>query len=246
MYMILSNAILFVISVTFPIKFNSLGDMKASITLSINVKKVFTIKNAEDSALADYIRFLVRYTSLVVGKRKILTEFKKNKDMNIFDVIGPSDEAFAVVLYENNRDKWESQAKKVIKLAEVEANEDFGENENNEPISSPTKKPKWTGMRPGKKNQYLQDNWSDDGKKRYYEIGKMIQACRVSGEVHDAHVEAWQIYNKRHKFVPIPKQKQDDTDDETSAATTLDSMPELKVPILKMVNGKFDFSNVFD
>ena len=164
----------------------------------------------------------------------------------IFDVLVPSDEAFAIVLYENNRDKWESQAKKVMMLAEVEANDEFGDKENEEPVLSPTKKPKWTGMHSGKKNQYLQDNWSDDGKKRYYEIGKMIQACRVSGEVHDAHVEAWNIYNKRHKFVPIPKQRRDNADDETSAATALDSLPELKVPILKMVNGKFDFSDVFD
>ena len=43
--------------------------------------------------------------------------------MNIFDVLVPSDEAFAIVLYENNRNKWESQAKRVVKLAEVEANE---------------------------------------------------------------------------------------------------------------------------
>ena len=94
-----------------PIKFHSLGDMKASITLSLNVKKVFTLKNAEDSALTDYIRFLVQYTSLVVGKRKILSEFKKDKDMNIFDVLVSSNEAFAIVLYKNNRDKWESSKK---------------------------------------------------------------------------------------------------------------------------------------
>ena len=111
--------------------------MKTDIMLTINVKKMFKITNAQDSALTDYIRFLVWYTSLVVGKRKILIEFKKNKDMNIFDVLVPSNEAFAVVLYENNRDKWESQAKRVMKLAEVEIKDDFGEKENEEPILSP-------------------------------------------------------------------------------------------------------------
>ena len=47
----------------------------------------------------------------------------------------------------------------------------------------------------------------------------MIQASRVSGDVHDAHVDAWKIYNKKHKFVPIAKKR--DTDVETSAATSL-------------------------
>ena len=51
----------------------------------------------------------------------------------------------------------------------------------------------------------------------------MIQASRVSGDVHDAHIEAWKIHNKKHKFVPIPKQR--DTDAETSTATLMESMP---------------------
>ena len=72
--------------------------MKTDITLTINAKKVFKLTNDQDSALTDYIRFLVRYTTLILGKRKILTEFKKNKDMNIFDMLVPSDEAFAIVL----------------------------------------------------------------------------------------------------------------------------------------------------
>ena len=63
----------------------------------------------------------------------------------------------------------------------------------------------------------------------------MIQASRVSGKVHNVHFEAWKNYNKEHKFVPILKQR--DADDETNAATLMESMPELKVPIFKMVNG---------
>lgn len=224
-----------------------IGDFKSNITLTLNLNRIFSNKNPEDSTVADYIRFLVRYTSLIIGKRKIVSAFKKQKGIDIFDILLPSDEAFAIVIYENNKEKWESQAKKIMKISEVEAN-DFGENDGEEPSSSPAKKPKWTGVRAGKKNAYLQDNWSESGKKRYQEIGRIIQECRSSGEVHDAHVAAWNIYNAKYKFAPVPKQASDNTDDETASTTdnTAESMPPLQVPILKMVNGKFDFANVFD
>ena len=139
-----------------------------------------------------------------------------------------------------------------MKLSEVEAN-DCGENEAEDRSLSPPKKAKWTGVRAGKKNAYLQDNWSEDGKKRYIELGKMIQTSRKSeGDVHNAHVEAWNIYNKKYKFVPIPKSAEDDPDTDMESATTsattsaLSSFEDLMVPKITVVNGKFDFSNVFE
>ena len=122
---------------------------------------------------------------------------------------------------------------------------DFGEKEDKY-STFPSTKNKWTVMCPGKRNQLLQDKWGDDGKKRYKEIGKIIQACWASGEVHKAHIENWNNCNKRQKCVPIHKQRNKDTDDETamSEETWLESMPEHKVTILEMVNEKSDFSDV--
>lgn len=186
---------------------------------------------------------------MIVGKRKIIQEFKKNKKCTLFDILSPSDEAFAIVILENNEEKWEGQAKKIMKLDEEEAINESHNKENNEQSNSPVKKARWSGVRSGKKNAYLQDNWSEDGKKRYIELGKMIQTSRkLEGDVHNAHVEAWNIYNKKYKFVPIPKSAEDDPDTDMESATTsaLSSFEDLMVPKITVVNGKFDFSNVFE
>ena len=81
---------------------NNIGDAKCNITTTISAKKVFTIKNPQDSVLTDYIRFIVKYMSMIFGKRKILSEFKNNKNCTLFDVLTPSGEAFAIVILENN------------------------------------------------------------------------------------------------------------------------------------------------
>ena len=191
----------------------------------------------------------MRYTSVIFGKRKIIQEFKKNKKCTLFDILTPSDEAFAIVILENNKEKWEGQAKKIMKLDEEETMDDSCNKENDEQSNSPLKKARWSGVRSGKKNAYLQDNWSEDGKKRYIELGKMIQTCRkLAGDVHNAHVEAWNIYNKKYKFLPIPKSEEDDqdTDIESATASALSTFEELMVPKITMVNGKFDFTNVFE
>jgi len=227
---------------------NHIGDAKCNITTTVSAKKVFAIKNPEDSVLTDYIRFVVKYTSMIFGKRKILSEFKKNKNCTLFDVLTPSDEAFAIVIFENNQDKWEGQAKKIMKMDEEEADSVSFDKENEDQSKSPIKKAKWSGVRSGKKNAYLQDNWSEDGKKRYIELGKIIQTCRnLEGDVHKAHVEAWNIYNKKYKFVPVPKSAEVDPDTDIESATTsaISSLGDVMVPKITMVNGKFDFTNVF-
>ena len=225
-----------------------IGDAKCNITTTVSARKVFAIKNPQDSVLTDYIRFVVKYTSMIFGKRKILQEFKKNKDCTLFDVLTTSDEAFAIVIFENNQDKWECQAKKIMKIDEEEADSVSFDKENEDQSGSPIKKAKWSGVRSGKKNAYLKDNWSEDGKKRYMELGKIIQTCRnLEGDVHKAHVEAWKNYNKKFNFVPIPKTAENDpeTDIDSTATSAVSSLGDLMVPKITMIDGKFDFTNVF-
>ena len=70
----------------------------------------------------------------------------------------------------------------------------------------------------------------------------------MEGDVHNAHVEAWNIYNKKYKFVPIPKSEEDDpdTDMESATASAVSSFEDLMVPKITIVNFKFDFFNVFE
>ena len=78
----------------------------------------------------------------------------------------------------------------------------------------------------------------------------MIQTCRkMEGDIHNAHVEAWNIYNKKFNFVLIPKSVEDDpdTDVESATASAVSSFDkDLMIPKITMVSGKFDFSNVFE
>ena len=48
---------------------------------------------------------------------------------------------FSPVLYENNRNKWESRAKRAMKLAEVEANDDFGKRKMKNQFCHQTRNP---------------------------------------------------------------------------------------------------------
>ena len=58
----------------------------------------------------NYIRFVAYYTSQLIGQRKLEKLFKENLDKSIFDFITVSDEAFAIVILENNKEKWVQQA----------------------------------------------------------------------------------------------------------------------------------------
>ena len=98
----------------------------------MNPECIFGQQEEANAVLTDYIRFIVKYTCMIFGKRKLIQEFKKNKSCTLFDVLTPSDDAFTIVIVENNKEKWDSQVKKIMKMDEEEDNNESHNKENKE------------------------------------------------------------------------------------------------------------------
>ncbi len=62
--------------------------------------------------------FVANYTCSILGRQRIELFFKENLDKSIFDLITVSDEAFVIILVENNMETWIDQAKKEREVKE--------------------------------------------------------------------------------------------------------------------------------
>jgi hypothetical protein len=136
--------------------------------------------NDKQDIVFNYVRFVHRYASTLMGARRLHTYFKSYPMHTIFDALDPSDEAFACLILRNNYKLWRAQYRKIANECD-EALQDRGsrtdtgsdldsddssdaeDNSDNDIV-----RPKYTGgLKTRTKNKYLQSGWSDEGKKYY-------------------------------------------------------------------------------
>ncbi len=88
------------------------GDYLKNITPRIDMNSLECNHSKTKQSIKDYIMFVANYICSILGCWRIKLFFKENLDKSIFDLITVSNEAFAIILVENNTEKWIDQAKK--------------------------------------------------------------------------------------------------------------------------------------
>jgi hypothetical protein len=135
--------------------------------------------NDKQNFSLNYVRFVHRYASTLMGARRLHTYFKSYPSNTIFDALDPSDEAFACLVLRNNYKLWRAQYRKIANdcdeaLQDRGTRTDTGSDLDSSDSSNEEEKdennivgPKFTGAKSRAKNKYLQSGWSDEGKKYY-------------------------------------------------------------------------------
>ena len=135
--------------------------------------------NDKQNFVLNYVRFVHRYASTLMGARRLHTYFKSYPSNTIFDALDPSDEAFACLVLRNNYKLWRAQYRKRAKECDEAMQDrgtrtDTGSDLDSSDSSNAEEKgdhdvvgPKFTGVKSRAKNKYLQSGWSDEGKKYY-------------------------------------------------------------------------------
>ena len=59
----------------------------------------------------EFIKLIARCTVVHIGKMKLVNDFEKNLDCQMFDALMKSDEVFFTAVYENNQEKLAAQAR---------------------------------------------------------------------------------------------------------------------------------------
>ncbi len=88
------------------------GDYLKNLTPSIDLNSLERNSLKTKQSIKDYITFVANYTCSILGCQRIELFFKESLDKSIFDL------AFAIILVENNTEKWIDQAKKERELKE--------------------------------------------------------------------------------------------------------------------------------
>ena len=213
----------------------------------VNLNLLEITIDPEHQAVKTYVEFATKYTSLLLGVRKIVNHMKETIDGHIFQILTPSDEAFAVVVFENNQEKWddihardeENEARSARGLPP------FTETEEND---RPKKKAKWTSMEKGHKNSLFHDNWHKDGKQRFNELQKLFFNIRVANDrrVAEAHAVAWKQYNKDNKVYPIASEREVSTNGNDDDITHTLSYNMEDAPVVTLNdNGAFDVNQIY-
>ncbi len=142
------------------------SDYLKNITPRIDMNSLKHYHSKTKQSLKDYITFVANYTCSILWRQHIELFFKENLDKSIFDLITVSNEAFAIILVENNKEKWIDQADEEHELKE----NGFIARPNREPVE--IKKAKWTVALKKRKNVLYVDNWSGEKKKQIQQSGK--------------------------------------------------------------------------
>ena len=117
------------------------------------------MRSAEDKTV--YFAFIEYFVSAVIGRKR----YKQNRcDNHLSKYVTPSDEALAIILFDNNIDTWMDQAKhNLTKSGEVKPKYTNGGSSKGEVASSR----KYQG-------------WSEEGLKKFNELHGMIKRDRAS------------------------------------------------------------------
>ncbi len=199
-------------------------------------------RSKSKQSVKDYITFVANYTCCILGWCWIKLIFKENLDKSIFDVLTVSDEAFAIILMENNTEKWTDQADK-----ERELEENGFIAHPNDRSKPKMKKAKWTVTLKKRKNLLYVDNWSQEGKDRYNKLGKKLQKIHAGKSVHQPHVDAWHEWIACTNMFPTAlsnDQNQETTyDADTHGRRNMTNEPA-KLPLT--ATGDYDCTQIFE
>ena len=139
----------------------------------LDIDYLKTESDPNQRCVIDYIKFATTYTSYLVGKRTLIKHLKHNKGASIFDKITPSDEAFAVLVFENNKEVWDEQHEEEMKKRSA-AMDDEAAPFDDAATGPDRKKPRWTAAQSGCKNVLFQTNWDQEGKERFNALQKIF------------------------------------------------------------------------
>ena len=119
-----------------------------------------------------YITFAKKYVSVMVGQRKLNAFYKKYPMKTLFNKIDLSDEAFAMLVVNNNQKLWYEQYHESQNGEDkdyLEVAQEMSEHEEGDTNETTMKtQPEWMGQKAVTKNKYLvSTGWSDEGMTYY-------------------------------------------------------------------------------
>ncbi len=173
------------------------GDYLKNLTPSIDLNSLERNSLKTKQSIKDYITFVANYICSTIRRQRVELFFKENLDKLIVDLITVSNDAFAIILVEDDTEKWIDQAKKERDLKE---NGFIARQPNREPVEM--KSAKWTVALNKRKKFLYVDNWSREGKNRYNKVKKKLQKIRVIKSIHKAHVKAWHEWDAHTNIYP--------------------------------------------
>jgi hypothetical protein len=199
-----------------------------------------------DTAIDSYVKFVHRYTSSLMGSRKLNAYFKIFPNATIFDAINPSDEAFAILVIRNNYKLWRKQFRKQAKddhflrgrgdPPDTGSDLDSDDDDNLQAQVSTTgndeeqEGPMFTGCKTRTKNKYLQSGWSNEGKEFYKKalIAFSIRNREKSGPYEDIRMVWMEKYGNDcnggtdNEILPSPQTEEEQCAPRVAAKMSLD------------------------
>ncbi len=226
-----------------------LRDYLRNVTPSVDLGALASDCHKTKATIQDYNVIVGNYATCLLGCHWLELFFKENLEKSIIDTLTVSDEAFMIIILENDWDKWVDEAQRYQKADKDGANLDVLDHQENEQeqegntyrenhddttdtasaaSSVPKKKKaKWTKALTRRKNVQYVDNWTQVGKDWYKKVGRCLAKI------------TWHDINKKTIIYPTPKKHLANVDKLTIKMSTVWPTQHLccqNYPSLQLVN----------
>ena len=138
-----------------------------------------------------FLRFLDKYTMIIVGGSKAMgTFFKNNKGKTLLDRVTESDIAYGLLVYENSYDVWKEEIVKLNTCATKEEKKSFKHvAQNKYHVQRGTRLPLYA------------DGWTPEGHNHFGTLCGEVRAMMKSNELWSTLQAHWKTYvAKHHKY----------------------------------------------